>query len=60
MQQLPDESVDLVVTSPPYNLLNSTGNGSRCWDGYDGHSDDMPHTPTWSGNASVSPRCSGC
>ena len=43
MQQLPDESVDLVVTSPPYNLLNSTGNGSRCWDGYDGHSDDMPH-----------------
>ena len=43
MPQLPDESVDLVVTSPPYNLLNSTGNGSRCWDGYDGHSDDMPH-----------------
>ena len=43
MQQLPDESVDQVVTSPPYNLLNSTGNGSRCWDGYDGHSDDMPH-----------------
>ncbi len=40
---LPNESVDLVVTSPPYNLRNSTGNGSRCWDGYDGHSDDMPH-----------------
>ena len=43
MLDLPDESVDLVFTSPPYNLLNSTGNGSRCWDGYDGHSDDMPH-----------------
>ena len=43
LTELPDESVDLVFTSPPYNLLNSTGNGSRCWDGYDGHSDDMPH-----------------
>ncbi len=27
MKQLPDESIDLVVTSPPYNLKNSTGNG---------------------------------
>ena len=43
LPELPDASVDLVVASPPYNLLNSTGNGSRCWDGYDGHSDDMPH-----------------
>ncbi len=29
MKQLPDESVDLVVTSPPYNLRNSTGNGMK-------------------------------
>ena len=43
MQDIPAESIDLVFTSPPYNLLNSTGNGSRCWDGYDGHTDDMPH-----------------
>ena len=43
MPELPDECIDLIITSPPYNLLNSTGHGSRCWDGYDGHSDDMPH-----------------
>ena len=27
MKKLPSSSVDLVVTSPPYNLKNSTGNG---------------------------------
>ena len=43
LAQLPSESVDLVFTSPPYNLKNSTGNGSHNWSGYDGHSDDMPH-----------------
>jgi len=26
---IPDSSVDLVVTSPPYNLKNSTGNGMK-------------------------------
>jgi modification methylase len=25
MQNLPPKSIDLVVTSPPYNLKNSTG-----------------------------------
>lgn len=29
MKQMPDSSVDLVVTSPPYNLKNSTGNGMK-------------------------------
>ena len=29
MRSLPDECVDLVVTSPPYNLKNSTGNGMK-------------------------------
>jgi len=29
MRQIPDESVDLIVTSPPYNLKNSTGNGMK-------------------------------
>lgn len=55
MRSLPDASVDLVVTSPPYNLRNSTGNGmqgpsnSKFWGkpplmhGYEGHEDNMPH-----------------
>lgn len=29
MKTLPSESIDLVVTSPPYNLRNSTGNGMK-------------------------------
>ena len=29
MKQMPDGCVDLVVTSPPYNLKNSTGNGMK-------------------------------
>ena len=33
MSQLPDKCVDLVVTSPPYNLKNSTGNGMKCGKG---------------------------
>ncbi len=55
MKQLPDESIDLVVTSPPYNLKNSTGNGMKAgtktgrWannplqNGYAHHDDEMPH-----------------
>jgi site-specific DNA-methyltransferase (adenine-specific) len=54
MQKMPDESIDVVVTSPPYNLKNSTGNGMKDgrggkWssaallDGYSDHSDNMPH-----------------
>ncbi len=54
MKSIPSGSVDLFVTSPPYNLKNSTGNGmkdgrSGKWsnaelmNGYNGHSDDMPH-----------------
>jgi site-specific DNA-methyltransferase (adenine-specific) len=29
MKSLPSESIDLIVTSPPYNLRNSTGNGMK-------------------------------
>ena len=29
MQSITDSSIDLVVTSPPYNLKNSTGNGMK-------------------------------
>ena len=41
LAQLPDECIDLVVTSPPYNLRS----GGRCrgWPGYDGYGDDLPH-----------------
>jgi modification methylase len=54
MRGLPSESIDLVVTSPPYNLKNSTGNGMKDarggkWKnaalvkGYASHHDCMPH-----------------
>ncbi len=54
MKQIPDGSVDLVVTSPPYNLKNSTGNGMKDgrggkWanaalvDGYSHYNDNIPH-----------------
>ena len=54
MKKLKDESIDLIVTSPPYNLKNSTGNGMKDgrggkWsnaaliDGYESHDDNMPH-----------------
>jgi site-specific DNA-methyltransferase (adenine-specific) len=54
MNKLPPESIDLVVTSPPYNLRNSTGNGMKDgrggkWanaqliEGYETHTDNMPH-----------------
>ncbi|MDE2019335.1 MAG: site-specific DNA-methyltransferase [Patescibacteria group bacterium] len=54
MKQMPDGSIDLIVTSPPYNLKNSTGNGMKDgrggkWanaalqNGYSHHDDCMPH-----------------
>lgn len=54
LNEMPAESVGLIVTSPPYNLRNSTGNGLKNgsggkWanaallEGYEGHNDDMPH-----------------
>ncbi|MCE2504606.1 MAG: site-specific DNA-methyltransferase [Chlorobi bacterium] len=54
MKSMPDNSIDLVVTSPPYNLKNSTGNGMKDgrggkWanaalqKGYSHHEDCMPH-----------------
>ena len=54
LKQIPDESLDLAVTSPPYNLKNSTGNGmkdgrggkwanSALMKGYATHKDNMPH-----------------
>ncbi len=54
LKEIPDESLDLAVTSPPYNLKNSTGNGMKdgrggkwagaaLMEGYATHSDNMPH-----------------
>ena len=54
LKQIPDESIDLAVTSPPYNLKNSTGNGmkdgrggkwanSALLNGYATYGDNMPH-----------------
>lgn len=55
LKTIPDESIELVVTSPPYNILNTTGGGFRStseagkWqnagliDGYSDHADDLPH-----------------
>jgi modification methylase len=54
MKKIPSDSVDLIVTSPPYNLRNSTGNGMKDgrggkWsnavliNGYKKHQDSMPY-----------------
>jgi len=55
MKEIPSESVDLVITSPPYNLKNSTGNGMKDgrggkWknaslvNGYSNYNDNIPHS----------------
>ncbi len=55
LKKIPSESIDLVVTSPPYNIRNSSGGGFKRQDGaskwaaaqlregYEDHDDDMPH-----------------
>ena len=54
MQRLPKGTFDLIITSPPYNLKNSSGNGMKDgrggkWQnaslmhGYQEHSDNMPY-----------------
>jgi modification methylase len=54
MRQIPTGSIELVVTSPPYNIKNSTGNGLKDgrggkWanaalqNGYSHYDDCMPH-----------------
>ena len=54
MKQIPDGSIGCVITSPPYNLKNSTGNGMKDgrggkWSnaaliqGYSHYDDNMPH-----------------
>lgn len=54
MNKMPEKSVGVIVTSPPYNLKNSTGNGMKDgrggkWssaaliNGYENYDDNMPH-----------------
>src|SRR4051795_5252778 len=54
LKQIPDDAADVVITSSPYNLKNSTGNGMKDgrggkWanaalqKGYSHHHDCMPH-----------------
>src|SRR5690606_11740104 len=55
MTKMADGSVDAIVTSPPYNLGESSGGGfkgsdntgkwtsAKLRDGYDGHDDAMPY-----------------
>ncbi len=54
MDRMPPSCVGLIVTSPPYNLRNSSGNSLKDgrggkWpkagllNGYEGHSDNMPY-----------------
>lgn len=52
MRSLPDKSFDLVFTSPPYNLRNTTGGGfserskwrnAAIQNGYASHTDNMAH-----------------
>ena len=54
LNEMPVESVDIIVTSPPYNIKNSTGNGLKNgkggkWpkaaliNGYAAYDDNMPH-----------------
>lgn len=54
MKKIPNETFDVIVTSPPYNLKNSTGNGMKDgrggkWsraaliNGYSNYDDNMPH-----------------
>lgn len=60
MKKLPSASIDLVFTSPPYNLRNSSGNGmkdgrggkwsnARLIKGYSNYHDNIPHEEyvTW-------------
>lgn len=42
LKQLPDKCIDLVVTSPPYNIGETHHTGSKRFKAYNSHNDDMP------------------
>ena len=41
MKEMPDGSVDLIITSPPYNLGNTHHTGNKRFKPYGKHNDDM-------------------
>lgn len=49
MKTLPDESVDLIITSPPYNLGKAHHTGNKRFKSYSEYNDDMPESlyQTW-------------
>ena len=64
MDAMPASSIDTIITSPPYNLRNSIGNGMKngnggkwpkaaLMQGYETHEDTMPHKEyvQWQRNA---------
>lgn len=68
LRMIPDESIDCVVTSPPYNLLNSTGRGmkyhSKIWsrrngagNWYTDYDDNMPHAEYVSWQRTILEEC---
>ena len=42
MKQIPDESIDLIITSPPYNLGKQHHTGNNRFVAYAEHDDNMP------------------
>ena len=42
MQKMPDNFLDLTVTSPPYNLGAKHHTGNKVFDAYDEYTDDLP------------------
>jgi site-specific DNA-methyltransferase (adenine-specific) len=44
MSRIPDNSIDLTITSPPYNLGAKHHTGNNVFDAYDEYKDDMPES----------------
>ena len=42
MKQLKDNSIDLIITSPPYNLGAKHHTGNKVFNAYNTYVDDMP------------------
>lgn len=42
LKQLPNESIDLIITSPPYNLGKTHHTGNHRFESYNQYNDDMP------------------
>ena len=69
MQHIPDQSIDVVVTSPPYNLhirktFNNTQNWKGKWNfsklqssGYDQYNDYMPEDKYIAGQRKILQEC---